>query len=112
LIATGSEVHIALEAKKKLKTKDIYARVVSMPSWELFDKSPKSYKNEVLPPAVENRLAIEAGISMGWSKYVGSQGSVIGIDHFGASAPGSKLLAEFGFSVDNIVSQAKAMLGK
>lgn len=112
LIATGSEVHIAVEAQKILAQKDISARVVSMPSWELFDKNPSSYQDQILPPDVTARLAVEAGSPMGWERYVGAEGEIIGITGFGASAPGGTLMKEFGFTAENIVQKAMDMLNK
>ncbi|MFH2059966.1 MAG: transketolase [Pseudomonadota bacterium] len=107
IIATGSEVHICVEAALILeKTHKIKAAVISMPSWELFEKAPAPYKERILPFAITKRLAVEAGISMGWEKYVGNNGKIIGIDRFGASAPGGTVLKEYGFSVDNIVKTA------
>lgn len=110
LIATGSEVHICVEAAEILAGENIQARVVSMPSWELFEAAPKYYKQRILPPEVKKRLAVEAGISMGWERYVGEAGRVIGINTFGASAPGDRVLAEYGFTAANIVDQAKALV--
>lgn len=110
LIATGSEVHIAMEAANILAGKGIMARVVSMPSWELFEQRSASYRQTVLPPEITRRIAIEAGHTMGWEKYVGNQGVVIGINHFGASAPGSTNLKKFGFTTDNIVEKALTLL--
>lgn len=110
LIATGSEVHIAVEAQKILEEKGIAARVVSMPSWELFEKMPKHYQESVLPPAVRKRIAIEAGSAMGWEKYTGGEGKMIGINRFGVSAPGGRVLKELGFTPENIVHEALAML--
>jgi transketolase len=89
----------------------VAVRCVSMPSWELFDAQPQSYRDEVLPPAVTARLAVEMGVTLGWERYVGADGDVLGIDHFGASAPAEKLLEEFGFTADNVVKRAKALLG-
>ncbi|MCP4673633.1 MAG: transketolase [Desulfobacula sp.] len=107
LIGTGSEVHICVEAADLLeKNHDIKASVVSMPSWELFEKAPDSYKQIILPSDITKRVAVEAGISMGWEKYVGQDGKIIAIDKFGASAPGGTVLKEYGFSVDNIVKKA------
>ena len=107
LIATGSEVHICVEAAQILeKEHNIKASVVSLPSWELFDKAPAAYKERILPPGITKRLAVEAGISMGWEKYVGNEGKTISIERFGASAPGGTVLKEFGFSAENIVKNA------
>ncbi|WP_027415468.1 transketolase [Aneurinibacillus terranovensis] len=110
LLASGSEVHLAVEAQKALAEKNIAARVVSMPSWELFEKQPKEYKDSVLPPNVKARIAIEMAAPFGWERYTGSQGAIIGIDTFGASAPGEKLIKEFGFTVENIVLMAQKLL--
>ncbi|MEA1969332.1 MAG: transketolase [Thermodesulfobacteriota bacterium] len=106
LIASGSEVHICVEAADTLKTKGVNARVVSMPSWELFEKASDAYKKRILPPEIKARIAVEAGISMGWERYTGDHGQIIGIDRFGTSAPGGKVLAEYGFTSDNIVKTA------
>ena len=111
LIASGAEVHLALAAREQLAARKIAARVVNMPSWELFEKAGADYRRMILPPAVKVRLAIEAGLPMGWERYVGEHGAVIGIDHFGASAPGGTVLAKFGFTVDHVVERALALLG-
>jgi len=110
LIATGSEVHITLKAGKILKEKGISVRVVSMPSWELFEKTSQEYKDKVLLPDVNIRIAVEAGISMGWERYAGSSGAVIGINEFGASAPGNIVMEKFGFTSENIVQKATELL--
>ena len=108
LIASGSEIHLALEAQQQLyREHSIDARVVSMPSWELFTSQTRSYQDEVLPPQTKARLAIEAGTSFGWCQWVGESGGVIGIDRFGASAPGKENFEHLGFTVDNIVNQAR-----
>uniref|UniRef100_A0A7V4DH50 Transketolase n=1 Tax=Candidatus Caldatribacterium californiense TaxID=1454726 RepID=A0A7V4DH50_9BACT len=112
LIASGSEVHVALEAYEKLAQEGVRLRVVSMPSFELFEEQPKSYQEEVLPPGVKKRIAIEAGATLGWYKYVGTEGEVIGIDRFGASAPGKTVLEKLGISVENLLAKAKAMLSR
>ncbi|OQY02660.1 MAG: transketolase [Desulfobacteraceae bacterium 4572_130] len=109
LIASGSEVHICIKAANILKGKKINARVLSMPSWELFEKAPDFYKERILPSNIKNRIAVEAGITMGWERYVGDFGKIIGIDCFGTSAPGSKVLEEYGFTTNNIVETAVAM---
>ena len=109
LIASGSEVHIAVEAKKILDEKGRSTRVVSMPSWELFEKTSKGYQDTILPPHVKARIAIEAGISAGWERYTGESGDIIGINHFGASAPGNTVMEKFGFTVNAIVDRAIAM---
>ena len=112
LIASGSEVGLILAAADQLQAKGIAVRCVSMPSWELFDAQPQSYRDEVLPPAVTARLAVELGIAQGWDRYVGAYGDMLGIDRFGASAPAEVLLREYGFSVDNVVRRAVALLGR
>ena len=109
LIATGSEVALALAAADALAEKDVTARVVSMPSWELFDAQDKAYQAQVLPPG-KPKLAIEAGSTLAWGRYVGLDGAVIGIDRFGASAPGGLVFEKYGFTVENVVAQALALL--
>lgn len=112
LIATGSEVHLILDAQKELKKDNIDARVVSMPSWNLFDKQSEDYKEKVFPKKSRKRLAVEAGSSVGWMKYTTDDGDVIGIDKFGESAPGEEVMKEYGFSVENVVKRAKALVAK
>jgi len=112
LIAAGSEVHPALEAYEKLKAEGISARVVNMASWELFERQPEEYKRQVLPPEVRTRVSVEAGSTLGWGTYVGLEGETIGIDRFGASAPGKVLMEKFGFTAGHIVDRAKAVLAK
>ena len=106
LIATGSEVSLALDAKKILQDKGVRVRVVSMPCWELFDAQPQSYKDAVLPPSIAARMSIEAGATLGWSKYVGDRGFAFGIDHFGTSAPGADVARSFGFTPENVANVA------
>ena len=110
LIATGSEVHLVIEAGKILKQNGISARIVSMPSWELFEKASKGYKDKVLSPDVTIRIAVEAGVSMGWERYVGKDGAIIGIKDFGASAPGGTIMKKYGFTAENIVRKALELL--
>lgn len=110
LIASGSEVALIVAAQLKLLENKIRVRVVSMPSWELFDVQSREYRDTVLPPAVGARLAVEAGVSQGWHRYVGDRGDVLGIDRFGASAPGNVMLGEYGFTVDNVCARALALL--
>ncbi|KPL23643.1 MAG: transketolase [Anaerolineae bacterium SM23_84] len=112
LIATGSETHIALDAGKLLAAEGINARVVSLPSWELFDKQPAEYRQSVLPSQVRARVAIEAGITLGWEHYVGLDGAVVGMTSFGASAPAPVLYEKFRLTAGNVVAQAKALLGR
>jgi transketolase len=112
LIATGSEVHLASGAHAQLAEQGVKARVVSMPSWELFEQQPPTYRQQVLPPTVTARLAIEAGVPQGWHRYVGPSGEVIGLKRFGASAPYKTLMEKFGFTAENVASQALALLGR
>ena len=109
-VASGSELSLAVDARAALEAEGVPARVVSMPCWEFFDKQPAAYRESVLPGAVRARLAIEAGSTLGWWRYVGDRGGVVGIDRFGASAPGEKVLSELGFTVENVVAKAKALL--
>ena len=112
LIASGSEVGLALDTQARLREHNVHARVVSMPSWELFDEQPQEYRDQVLPPALTARLAIEAGVAQGWHRYVGERGDVLSIERFGASAPGDRLLREYGFSVENVCLLAQAVLAR
>ncbi len=110
LIATGVEVALALDAGRKLADGGAAVRVVSMPCWELFEEQPQEYRDEVLPPGVKARLAIEPGVALGWRQWVGDHGDVISIEHFGASAPGGTVLEHFGYNLDNVVARATALL--
>ena len=110
LIASGSEVGLGIAALHKLRAQKVRARVVSMPSWELFDAQPQGYREEVLPPSTSARLAIEAGISQGWHRYVGERGEVLSVERFGASAPGDVLMHEYGFTVENVCERARALV--
>ena len=110
LIASGSEVHLALEAKKRLAEKQVDVSVVNMASWELFEKTDKAYQDRVLPPEVTCRVAIEAGHSMGWERYVGIDGTLININQFGTSAPGAQVLGHLGFTVDNVVEKTLGLV--
>jgi transketolase len=110
LIASGSEVGLIVAAAEKLQADGMAVRCVSMPSWELFDAQPQDYRDQVLPPQVTARLAVELGVPQGWERYVGACGDMLGIDHFGASAPADVLLREFGFTVANVVARAHALL--
>ncbi|MGI8541134.1 MAG: transketolase [Rubrobacteraceae bacterium] len=112
LIGTGSEVSLAIEAAKNLAEKDISARVVSMPSWEVFDRQDQGYKDEVLPPSVEARVSVESGITSGWERYVGFKGRSVGIDRFGASAPGDRVMQEYGITPENVANVALDVLGR
>ncbi|SDQ58420.1 transketolase [Virgibacillus subterraneus] len=110
LLATGSEVQLAIKAKDALKEKGIDVNVVSMPSWDRFNAQSEAYKNDVLPPNVKKRLAIEMASPFGWERYVGDQGSVLGIEGFGASAKGDKVIEEYGFTVENVVDHVESLL--
>ncbi|GAA0496235.1 transketolase [Salinibacillus aidingensis] len=110
LLASGSEVQLAVKAQQELKSKDIDASVVSMPSWDRFEKQSEQYKEEVLPGNVKKRLGIEMAAPFGWERYVGDEGKVLGIDKYGASAPGDKVVAEYGFTVENVVKQVEDLL--
>jgi transketolase len=110
LIATGSEVALIVAARQKLLAQNIAVRLVSFPSWELFDAQPQEYRDAVLPPSICARLAVEAGVSQGWHRYVGDRGDVLAVDRFGASAPGSVMLRHYGFTVDNVCARAGALL--
>ncbi|KXH80067.1 transketolase [Sporosarcina sp. HYO08] len=110
LLATGSEVNLAVSAQQQLLAEGIDASVVSMPSWDLFEKQDAAYKQSVLPKDVKKRLAIEMGASLGWHKYVGDEGDVLAIDTFGASAPGETVIREYGFTEENVVSKVKELL--
>lgn len=112
LISTGSEVAICMDAHKKLTADGIKTRVVSMPSWEVFAKQDKSWREQVLPPDVHARVAVEAASPMGWERYVGHQGDIIALDHFGASAPFEVLYEKFGLSPENVTKRAKALLDR
>jgi transketolase len=112
LIATGSEVGLAIAAQAALLEQGVQARVVSMPSWELFDEQPQAYREQVLPPALTARLAIETGVAQGWHRYVGERGDVLSIERFGASAPGDTLLREYGFTVENVCRLAAQLIAR
>ncbi|TMK41584.1 MAG: transketolase, partial [Actinobacteria bacterium] len=112
IIATGSEVSISVEAAERLAGEGIRARVVSMPSWDLFAAQPESYRDEVLPPAVRPRLAVEAAASFGWERWIGQEGDTVCLDHFGASAPGTRAMAEFGFTADNVAEHARRLVAR
>ena len=112
LIASGSEVALIVAARQKLLEKQIQARIVSMPSWELFDVQPQEYRDSVLPPRMTARLAVEAGTSQGWHRYTGERGDVLAVDRFGASAPGEVLMREYGFTAENVCARVLALLGR
>jgi len=110
LIGTGSEVAVAVAARDQLAARGIRARVVSMPSWELFDEQDAAYRDSVLPPAVSARVSVEAGVTLGWEHYVGQDGRAVGIDRFGESGKGPAVMAHLGITAENVVQQALATL--
>src|SRR5829696_1164211 len=110
LLATGSEVSLVLEAWQKLQEEGVAARVVSMPCWELFEEQSQEYRDEVLPPSVNARLGVEAGVRQGWDRYVGPTGDVVCLDRFGASSPGDIALKNLGFNVDNVLQHARTLI--
>jgi len=110
LIATGSEVHIAMDAALVLNDKGVPTRVVSMPSWDLFEQQPSEYRDSVLPPSLVRRVSVEAGTTIGWHRYVGDKGTAIGIDHFGSSAPGEELFQRYGFTAERVASAVTALM--
>jgi transketolase len=110
LMGTGSEVMLCVGAYERLTADGVKARVVSMPCWELFERQPEAYRASVLPPAVRARVAVEAGTSLGWRRYVGLDGAIVARREFGASAPLKELLKQFGFTIDNVVAQAQAVM--
>ncbi|MDQ0216958.1 transketolase [Peribacillus cavernae] len=110
LLATGSEVNLAVEAQKVLADEGFDVSVVSMPSWDRFEAQSREYKQSILDPAVKKRLAIEVASPFGWDRYTGDEGEILAINHFGASAPGGKIMEEFGFTVENVAARVKAML--
>ena len=109
LLATGSEVHLALAAQEALAKENINVSVVSMPSWDVFENQSDEYKKQVLPTGVP-KIAIEAGVTLGWSRYTGCEANVIGINKFGASAPGDVVYEKYGFTVENVVNKVKEVL--
>jgi transketolase len=110
LIATGSEVSLAVDAFEKLRSEDVRARVVSLPSWYLFDLQPAEYRQSVLPNAVQARVAVEQGSTLGWDRYVGPQGQIVGMHTFGASAPLKEVQGKFGFTPERVVEAARELL--
>ena len=110
LLSTGSEVHIALEASMMLSERGVDARVVSMPSFEIFDEQSNTYREQVLPSDIKVRVAIEAGVTAGWDRFVGDQGKVIGIDRFGASAPADTVYKQLGLTPDTMVETVLSLM--
>jgi transketolase len=111
-IATGSEVSLAVDAHEKLVAEGVRSRVVSMPSWEIFDHQTQEYRDSVLPPKVTARVAVEQASTFGWERYVGNSGRIIGMKTFGASAPLKELQRKFGFEPDRVIAVAKELLGR
>ncbi len=112
LMASGSEVSLIYEAGRRLADEGVSVRVVSFPSWDLFEAQDEDYKESVLPKKVQTRMSVEAGSTLGWDRYVGLSGKIIGIDRFGASAPYKVIFQHLGFTVDNVYAEAKALLKK
>jgi transketolase len=112
LIATGTEVALVVGAEPQLRQRGVRARLVSMPSWELFAAQSVEYRESVLPRGIKARLAVEAARSLGWERWVGPDGDILSVDRFGASAPGGVVLKEYGFTVENVVARALALLGR
>jgi transketolase len=112
LIGSGSEVQLCIEARDKLGSKGIAARVVSMPSWELFERQDEDYRNEVLPPAIKARVTVEMGAVIGWDRYAGPTGAILGMHSFGASAPAKDLMQKFGFVADKVVTAAESQIAR
>jgi transketolase len=110
ILATGSEVSLALDARERLQAEGTPVRVVSMPCWELFEEQPREYREGVIPPDIPARLAVEAGVPLGWERYTGERGDIIGLDRFGASAPGDVALKNLGFNAGHVVERARALL--
>jgi transketolase len=112
LMGTGSEVSLCVEAYEQLKAQGIKARVVSMPSWDLFERQDEAYRNQVLPPQVKARVSVEAASAFGWSRYIGPTGVAVGMHRFGASAPIKDLLKKFGFTTEKVVAAARATIAQ
>lgn len=110
LIGTGSEVQHVLGAYEQLAKEGVAVRVVSMPSWELFERQPKDYREKVFPTSVKKRLSVEAAVTMGWEKYVGDEGDIVGMNRFGASAPADVIFKQLGFTTENVLQRARRLL--
>src|SRR5262245_56154123 len=110
-MATGSELGLIVEAEALLGQQGIRARLVSMPCWELFEEQDRAYRDQVLPPSLPARLAVEAGVSLGWHRWVGARGALVTLDRFGASAPGSRVMKELGFTAQHVAERAKQLVG-
>jgi len=111
LIATGSEVHVARGARELLTERGVTSRVVSLPSWELFEEQPDSYRESVIPPGVRARVCIEAGSPLGWERYAGEDGAIVALDRFGASAPAKDVFSHLGFTPEHVADEAERVLG-
>jgi len=111
LLASGSELHLVVAAAARLAERGIRARVVSMPSWELFEQQSPAYRDAVLPPEVGARLAVETGVSLGWHRWIGPRGDLVTLDRFGASAPAARVMAELGFTVEHVADRAARLVG-
>jgi transketolase len=112
LIGTGSEVSLCMKASEKLAGYGVKARVVSMPSWELFKWQDAAYRESVLPKSIKKRVTVEAGSTLGWAQWAGDEGVIIGIDHYGASAPGAEIMKQFGFTAEHVTSAALRLVGR
>jgi transketolase len=110
LIATGSELQLAFAAAETLEGEGITSRVVSLPCWERFDAQEQAYRDNVLPPSVRKRVSVEVGVSLGWERWVGDEGAIIGLDHFGASAPAGTIFEKFGFTADRVTDVARRVV--
>jgi transketolase len=111
-MASGTEVSLIISAGEILVDQGINVRLVSFPSWELFEKQPETYRNEIFPPEITTRLAVEAGVPLGWHKWIGSSGDILGVERYGASAPQKVVYDEYGLTVENVVVKAKALLNR
>ena len=111
VIGTGGEFHLAVEAAAVLNDQGRRVRVVSMPSWEIFEGQDQEYRDRVLPPSITARVSVEAGVSLGWERWIGSAGKAVAMDRFGASAPGDELLEHFGFTAEAVADAVRAQLG-
>jgi transketolase len=112
LIGSGSEVALCMKAQEKLKGYGVKARVVSLPSWYLFEKQDESYRESILPKSIKKRVTVEAGSRYGWERWAGDEGTMIGIDHYGASAPGAEIMKNFGFTAEHVTAAALRLLGR
>ena len=109
-MGSGSEVHVALRARQLLSERGVQARVVSVPSWELYDAAPVEFRDQVMPASISARVAVEAGVGMGWERYVGTEGAIVSIDRFGASAPAERVFRELGLTADAVAEAAQRLV--